>query len=128
MSDMGVSRLLLGVRRSCEPLYAEANAVLWAWSMDSWPSAGAERGASGGGEVIVISLLKPDAVRLPLAGRDCLGLAAGADGFDCGEGCLTGDSDGDSKELISMTEKVPARRQYGSDIIRKAKKKIDGPR
>ena len=75
---------------------------------ESCPGTGAERGDSGGGEVMEISLLRPDAVRLPPAGRGCaLGLT-GAAGFDCAEACcLAGDSDGDSKALISMADNIP---------------------
>ena len=79
--------------------------------MESWPSWGAERGASGcgGGEVKVISLLKLDPTRFPLPGRDCLARGEPAGGVDCGEDCLAGDSDGDSKELISIAEVGPMR-------------------
>jgi hypothetical protein len=55
-----------------------------------------------------ISLLRPDAVRLPPTGRGwALGLA-GAAKFDCAEACCwTGDSDGDNKALISMSDSDP---------------------
>lgn len=64
-----------------------------------------------------ISLLRPDAVRLPPAGRGCaLGLA-GAAGFDCAEACdLAGDSDGDSKALISMADNDPESDNMDQDI------------
>lgn len=64
-------------------------------------------GGGGGGEVKVISLLKPEDVRFPLLGR-CLDLGPEVGVFDSGGvDCLTGDSEGDSSELISMAEVIP---------------------
>lgn len=92
--------------------------------MDSCPNVGAERGGSGGGEVMEISLLSPDAVRLPPAGRACgLGLPVDVVELDGLAACLTGDSDGDSKALISMPEVGPSPAIW----VRLLKSKNDGP-
>lgn len=76
--------------------------------MLSYPRLGWERGASCGGEWTVISLLKPELVRLPLPGRarrsgdagelDCVGLVWDGGGLED----LEGVSCGDSNELISI--------------------------
>lgn len=64
-----------------------------------------------------ISLLRPDAVRLPPAGRGCALALAVAAGFDCVEACgFAGDSDGDSKALISMAEDTPGSDNMYQDI------------
>lgn len=64
-----------------------------------------------------ISLLRPDAVRLPPAGRGCALCLAAAAGFDCVEACgLAGDSDGDSKALISMADSDPESDNMDQDI------------